>query len=133
MAPTTCAMWARTRASADRLPVDALFDILLWLPKTKELCRLRTVSPMWRAITSDLAFVRAHATAHPGTLFVAKFRDDPMHAYVLDIETTVLKRVAIVDGGVHVLRMRLDLACLATDWTGVGCSTLLPERSKSCH
>ncbi|RCV10302.1 hypothetical protein SETIT_2G101700v2 [Setaria italica] len=139
MVPTTRAMRARADASADRLPRDALSDALLRLP-AREICRLRAVCRPWRALTSDPAFVRAHAAAHPGPLFVAKFRDDPAHVYVIDAGGTVLKRVAGADGGVHVLRTRLDLACLATDWNrcrvlnpATGALQVLPQSSAPQH
>ncbi|PUZ68927.1 hypothetical protein GQ55_2G067900 [Panicum hallii var. hallii] len=116
MAPTTRAMRALAAASADRLPPDALFDTLLRLP-AREICRLRAVSRSWRSLTSDPVFVRAHAAAHPGPLFVAKFRDNQTDVYVLDLAGNVLKRISgVADASVHVLCARLNLACLATDW-----------------
>ncbi|OEL16525.1 hypothetical protein BAE44_0022456 [Dichanthelium oligosanthes] len=108
-------MRARAAASSDRLPPDVLFGFLLRLP-ARELCHLRAVCRSWRSLASDPVFIRAHADRHREPLFLAKFRDDAAHVYVVDLAGNVLKRIAGADGGHHVLRTRLDLACLATDW-----------------
>jgi hypothetical protein len=102
-------------SSFDKLPVDLLSDVLQRLP-AKDLCRLRTVCRSCRSITSDQAFIRAHTDRHKEKLFITKFRDDDRHVYVVDLTGNVVKRIAGTDGSHQVLRTRLNLACLATEW-----------------
>jgi hypothetical protein len=101
-------------SSSDKLPEDVLFGLLLLLP-AKDLCRLRAVCRSWRSLTSEEAFIRVHADRHKEPLFLAKFRDDKMHVYVVDLSGNVVKRIAGADGGLQVMRTRLNLACLATE------------------
>jgi F-box interacting protein len=117
MAPTTRAMRARDRASGDRIPRDALFDSLLRFP-VRDLCRLRAVSRTWRSLISDPVFIAAHGARHPGTFFLAKFKDDDTSIYVIDLSGGVVKRIAGAGFGPchQLLRTRLNLACVATDW-----------------
>jgi len=93
---------------ASQIPTDVLRDLLLLLP-AKDLCRLWAVCRSWRSITSDAAFIKAHADRHKEPLFVAKFRDDKKHVYVVDLSSNVVKRIAGADGGLQVLRTRLNL------------------------
>ncbi|KAG2640889.1 F-box/LRR-repeat protein At2g43260-like [Panicum virgatum] len=142
--PTTRAMLARAAASSDRIPPDVLFDVLLRLP-ARDLCRLRAVSRSWRALASDPLFVAAHAERHGEPLFLAKFRDDMTSVYVVDLSGGVVKRMGIAAGAGsgpyhRLLRTRLDLGCLATDWNrcsvldpATGAVHVLPERPAEEH
>ncbi|CAN6203557.1 unnamed protein product [Urochloa humidicola] len=140
--PVTRSMRARAAASSDRFPPDVLFDVLLRLP-ARDLCRLRAVCRSWRALTSgDPLFAEAHAAAHPGPLFLAKFLDDKSSIYVVDLSGKVVKRVADAGGGSyhHLLCTSLNLACLATDWNrcrvldpATGAVRVLPESPAEEH
>ncbi|CAL5079567.1 unnamed protein product [Urochloa decumbens] len=140
--PVTRAMRARAAASSERIPPDVLFDVLLRLP-ARDLCRLRAVCRSWRALTSgDPLFAEAHAAAHPGPLFLAKFRDDKSSVYVVDLSGNALKRVAGAGGGPyhHLLCTSLNLACVATDWNrcrvldpATGAVRVLPESPAEEH
>ncbi|CAN6371911.1 unnamed protein product [Urochloa humidicola] len=123
-------------SNAGVLPVDVLFDVLLWLP-AKELCRLRVVCRSWHSITVDPVFTGAHAARHP--LFVANFRYDRTHICVVDLSGNVLKRIPNADGHL-LLCTRLDLACVAAVSNScrvidpaTGSVHVLPERLAAEH
>ncbi|CAN6171595.1 unnamed protein product [Urochloa humidicola] len=140
--PVTRSMRARAAASSERIPPDVLFDVLLRLP-ARDLCRLRAVCRSWRDLTSgDPLFAAAHAAAHPGPLFLAKFRSDKSSVYVVDLSGNVLKRVTGVGSGpyYHLHGTNLKLTCLATDWNrcrvldpATGAVRVLPESPAEEH
>ncbi|CAN6180313.1 unnamed protein product [Urochloa humidicola] len=140
--PVTRSMRARAAASSERIPPDVLFDVLLRLP-ARDLCRLRAVCRSWRDLTSgDPLFAAAHAAAHPGPLFLAKFRNDKSSVYVVDLSGNVLKRVTGVGSGPyhHLHGTNLNLTCLATDWNrcrvldpATGAVRVLPESPAEEH
>ncbi|KAL6595047.1 hypothetical protein ACP70R_048150 [Stipagrostis hirtigluma subsp. patula] len=107
------------------LPLDELSEILLRLP-AKELCRLRVVSPSWRSLTLDPAFIAAHRARHhtEPLLALAYHGDDKAH--IVDIVDTcgeLVRRIprgelvragptGEVDG-IYMLRTHFDLVCVA--------------------
>ncbi|XBH93775.1 hypothetical protein VPH35_084648 [Triticum aestivum] len=129
---------SKLRPSASRsddLPADALYEILLRIP-AKELCRLRTVSPSWRALTFDPLFITAHKSRHhtaPPLLAIAYCDDSGTNGVAIsDIFGNVLKRIpstgyeiVLVNessgdpvgqisskgDSIRVVRARLDLIC----------------------
>ncbi|XP_048531193.1 putative F-box protein At1g47765 [Triticum urartu] len=129
---------SKLRPSASRsddLPADALYEILLRIP-AKELCRLRTVSPSWRALTFDPLFITAHKSRHhtaPPLLAIAYCDDSGTNGVAIsDISGNVLKRIpstgyeiVLVNessgdpvsqisskgDSIRVVRTRLDLVC----------------------
>ncbi|CAL5002270.1 unnamed protein product [Urochloa decumbens] len=105
------------------LPLDLLFDVLVRLP-ANAICRLRAVCRPWRSLTSDPAFLKAHAARHPASL-VASFRDDPDHVHILDPSGHVLKRVPIPRYHT-LLRSRLDLIGIADDGGSGTCYVIDP-------
>ncbi|CAN6197441.1 unnamed protein product [Urochloa humidicola] len=114
--PVTQAIRARAAAISERIPPDALFELLLRLP-AKDLCRFRAVCRSWRVLTSgDPLFLAAHAARHPGPLFLAKFLDDKSSVYVVDLSGNVVKRVADAGPYYYMLCTSLNLACLASGW-----------------
>ncbi|KAF8701961.1 hypothetical protein HU200_033294 [Digitaria exilis] len=81
-----------TATSHGVLPLDVVFDVLVCLP-AKDICRLRAICRPWRSLTSDPAFIKAHAARHPEPLIVAQRKRDLVH--VMDLSGGVIKRVPI--------------------------------------
>ncbi|CAL5006440.1 unnamed protein product [Urochloa decumbens] len=106
------------------LPLDVLFDVLVRLP-ANEICRLRAVCRPWRSLTSDSAFLKAHAARHPASL-VASFRDDPHHVHILDLSGHVIKRMASPSGEA-LLCSCLDLICFGEREKSVNCCLINPR------
>lgn len=80
-----------TATSHGVLPLDLVFDV-----PAKEICRLRTVCRRpWRSLTSDPAFIKAHAARQPGPLIVASYHDDGELVHAMDLSGDVIKRVPI--------------------------------------
>ncbi|XP_062181774.1 F-box/kelch-repeat protein At3g23880-like [Phragmites australis] len=95
------------------LPLDAVYEILLRVP-AKALCRLRTVSQLWRVLLSDPWFAAAHAARHPEPLFIAAYFDELLHAEIIDImdlSGQIVKRVRVEKDDM-VLRVAHDLVCV---------------------
>jgi hypothetical protein len=87
----------RSRAGVRRLPLDALYEVLLRVP-AKDLCRLRAVCRPWRSLLSDPHFAAAHAARHPEPLIIAPAghtdRPSPGHLLdIMDLTGRVIKRV----------------------------------------
>ncbi|PVH63600.1 hypothetical protein PAHAL_2G065500 [Panicum hallii] len=108
---------AKLRAAASNsgdLLLDALSEILLRL-SAKELCRLRAVSPTWRSLTYDRAFIAAHRARHREPLLAFAHRDDN-HVHnvdIVDLSGELVRRMPRPEDGVGVLGTRLDLVRVA--------------------
>ncbi|CAL5079009.1 unnamed protein product [Urochloa decumbens] len=99
------------------LPVDALYEILLWLP-AKDLCRLRVVCRPWRSLLSDPQFIAAHATRHPRPLIILghdkSYRDEGVLCDIMDLSGRVIKQICWSSTEDDwVLSTHLNLACIA--------------------
>nr|CAB3452232.1 unnamed protein product [Digitaria exilis] len=139
MAPLKLRLRAAAASSSGVLPLDALSEILLRL-SAKELCRLRAVSPTWRSLTYDCAFIAAHRARHPEALLAYAHRDDN-HAHsvdIVDLSGQLVKRVPVREDSICVLGTRLELVCFAYRYRqmalmvlnpATGAAVTLPE----CH
>jgi len=130
----------RTAASnSGDLPLDALSEILLRF-SAKELCRLRAVSPTWRSLTYDRAFIAAHRARHREPLLAFARRDDD-HGHsvdIVDLSGELVRRMPRPENGVGVLGTRLDLVPVACRYRHMALWVLNPSTGAAlalpdCH
>ncbi|KAK8459112.1 hypothetical protein SEVIR_2G076801v4 [Setaria viridis] len=106
-----------------RLPLDAMYEILLRLP-ARDLCRFRAVCRRWRSLLSGPHFITAHAARHPGPLVVTGYDASRYHSDypnrgvlcdIMDLSGHVVKRVGMTQegqlAGEWVMYIQLDLIC----------------------
>ncbi|KAL6875687.1 hypothetical protein ACP4OV_013200 [Aristida adscensionis] len=112
-------MWTAPCSCGGQVPRDTIFEILLRLP-AKEICRLRAVCRLWRALTMDSHFIKAHASRHTDTLLAVGFGDSKTNCSddiiygisIMDLSGNVLKRIPITINLINVLPACLDLVCI---------------------
>ncbi|CAN6180659.1 unnamed protein product [Urochloa humidicola] len=109
------------------LPLDALRDILLRL-SAKELCRLRAVSPTWRSLTYDRAFIAAHmARQREPLLAFARRGEDHTHSVdIVDLSGKLVRRMPRSEDGIGMLGTRLELVCVTSKYRHMALWVLNP-------
>ncbi|WVZ53597.1 hypothetical protein U9M48_004515 [Paspalum notatum var. saurae] len=122
LAMASSSLRSRTEPGSGELHMDALYEILLWLP-AKELCRLRVVCRPWRSLLSDPQFIAAHARRHPEPLIVASHNiscechdEGRVLCDIMDINGLVIKRI-LATGDEWMLFANLEFACIETGST----------------
>ncbi|KAM0846501.1 hypothetical protein ACQ4PT_055634 [Festuca glaucescens] len=134
-------------SSSGDLPRDALVEILLRIP-AKELCRLHTVCPSWRALTSSPLFVAEHKSRHTAPLLAVAYRDQDMAngVDIVDLSGNIVRRIPSIESdivvedesghvfaviptsrdSISVLRACLDLICFTRELYPLGLWVLNP-------
>jgi F-box interacting protein len=129
------------------LPRDAILEILLRVP-AKDLCRLRAVSPSWRALTCDPRFIADHKSRHTAPLLAVAYRDQDMAngVDVVDLSGNVVRRIPSIESdilttdesgnvyplirtsedSIRVVRTHLDLICFTRQYHPLGIWVLNP-------
>ncbi|CAN6203319.1 unnamed protein product [Urochloa humidicola] len=126
-------------SSSGNLPLDALIEILLRL-SAKELCRLRAVSPTWRSLTYDRAFIAAHMARHrePLLAFARRGENHTHSVDLVDLSGELVRRMPWSTDGIGVLGTRLELVCVASRYQHMALWVLNPATGAAlalpqCH